>query len=479
MRARLLALPFFFLLLAAPVLADDAEKLAKKEQATLATIADELLKLARFCATNKALDEARAELDLGLSIAPDAKKLSDERTKLGDKKDKVRDGFAAKYTAEQKKAYDKCAMALADLIVLYEKDGATEKWERSLELLGKSFPNETKAAAKTGAVYFEPYQRWFGAKDAEKLKSGGELHEGKWLTRTEVEALDKEHADWKSPWILSDEVHEVKTIMPLRTAKTILIFVGAYRRFFLKEFDGLWDLKAPSGKLPVIVTETQKDLRERMAELTNGAGLEKMNGAAYYLMTNSALNPCFVTFEPTDATGKTVKVKLDDVFHAIEHEVTHQIAFEYSKHDYDNTRMMEHQFWSVEALANFMDYYRFEKGTWRLSHPKILKLGSEATQGAFAWCVENQGSLPALEKFTKLTHAKFMTVENYHIAATVGYFLLLGEGGKYKRSFVKLLEAVHKVHDTPKTWDEAFPGVEFKTLDGEFRRFVNKIKIDG
>jgi hypothetical protein len=459
---------------------EKSDKLAKKEEATLATIADELLKLGKFCIGQKALDEARAELDLGLSIAPDSKKLIDERAKLGDKKDKARDGFAAKYAAEKKKAHEKCALALADLVVQCEKDAATEKWEKYLELLGRSFPDDAKAAAKAGAVYFDAYQRWYSAKDAEKLKAGGEHHDGKWLTKAEVAALDREHADWKTPWVLSDEVHELKTIMPLRTARTLLGFVTAYRKFFLAEFEGLWDLRAPSGKLPIVVCETQKDLRERLAEHSNGAaaGAQQMNGAAYYLMTNGTLNPCFVTFEPTDATGKTIKVGVDDVFHAIAHEVTHQIAFEYSKHDYDNSRMTEHQFWSVEALANFMDYYRLEKGKWRLSHPKILKLGDQATQGAFAWCVENQSSLPGLEKFTKLSREKFMTVENYHIAATVGYFLLRGENGKYKKSFVKLLEAVHRVKDGAKTWEESFPGVEWKTLDAEFRRFVAKIKID-
>ena len=71
-----------------------------------------------------------------------------------------------------------------------------------------------------------------------------------------------------------------------------------------------------------------------------------------------------------------------------------------------------------------------------------------------------------------------MSVNNYHQAATLASFLLEGEGGKYRKQFVKLLQAVHRVKDTSSTWEKAFPGVDRDQMQREWVRFVKAIELD-
>lgn len=475
------AILVLLLLLSAPARADDAvpEKVAKKEESTLKTVAGEVLKLAKLCGREKAFDAARSELGRGLALAPDDKGLRDELARIAGERDAAKATFAAKYETERKKTHEKCADLLADLAQVCERAKTEARWACWVEAIAEQYPSE-KALQKAGAVYFEPYVRWVKPADKKKLDAGGEEVEGKWLEKGAVEALDRRHASWSDPWVLADDVHEVKTALPLRTAKRLLAHIGAYRRFFLRELAGSWDLKAPAGKLPVIVTGTQKDLKEQTAAFGGQAAAlaDQMRGAAYYLMTSGTLNPCFVTFEPTDVTGRTTKITFEQVLYPLKHELTHQICFEYSKHAYDAGRMPESQFWSVEGIANFTAYYTVEKGKWRLGHPKMMRLGEGFIEGAFAWCVANEAAIPPLERFFAIPREQFMTVQNYHIAATVAYFLTLGEKGKYRSAFVRLLEAVHRVRETDATFDECFAGIDKKALDQEFRRFVRGLKIE-
>jgi hypothetical protein len=339
-----------------------------------------------------------------------------------------------------------------------------------------------EALTRLNLAYFAPYLRWTSGTEVALLERGGEVHEGANLEPDAVAALDRRHSSWSDPWVISDDVHEVRTTMPLRIANQILHFVAAYRRHFLERFGPMWDLKAPTtGKLPLIVTRTQAELRERLSAVAGSASLGgNMQGAAFYLQTNGKLNPCFVTYEPNDANGTVFKIqRFEELVIPLIHEVTHQLAFEYSKHDFNDTRHIQHHFWSVEAIANFMGYHVLENGTtWRLTHPRTIPMGHGMIEGPFAWCVNNKSALPPLRRFMALTHQEFMTVQNYHIAATLAYFFLEGEGGKYRASFAKLLEKIHEVRDEPGTFEACFPGVNHAEMEAEWLRFVGAIDLD-
>jgi hypothetical protein len=461
------------LLLAALLLQSGA---AKKEADAMGAVADEVLKLARFCVANKAYSDARVELDRGIA-ATGAQKLKDELKKLPSQADGAKADFAKKLAAERAKAHPKCADFLADAAAAWRKEGDTARADQLLWRLLEHYPTD-KPLQRIGLDWFSPYFRWMDRAEIERLDAGGEFVDGKWLDQDAVEELNKKHATWDNPWTISDDVHELRTTLPLRDARHLLAFVGVFRARFLREFDGIWDLKKPSGRLPVIVTESQDDLQAQMKKVTGEGSLPQIKGAAYYLQANRPCSPCFVTLEPTDATGRALKVRVEDVLIPLRHEVTHQIAFEYCKHDYDNTRPVRHQFWSVEGVAGAMEYHAYERGRWSVKHPRLIKFGEAAIEGAFAWCQDHRESIPPLEKFTALSQQEMLTVENYHVAATLAYFLLTGEGGKYRRKFAKLLETVHKVRDAESTWRDCFAPTEFATIQREFLKFVEELKID-
>lgn len=377
---------------------------------------------------------------------------------------------------EAERDAEKRADLLADLALVAKKHGLHERFAERLDAMRIQGSSE-KAIGRTGAVYFEPYRRWVSAEDAQRLLAGGERIEGEWRDKDAVTLLDKKHATWSDPWILRDAVHELRTTVPYRQARALLLHVGAYRAFFLARVAGQWDLRAPKGLLPIVVTETQAQLRAQMKD--RAKDVERLNATAYYLQSPRALNPCVATFEPTEASGAKVKVGVEDVLLALQHEVTHQIAYEYSKHDFDATRPGKFQAWSVEGLATFFMGYRLEKTGWRLRHLRRIPVGEgRSTEGDIAWCVENRAKLPALDGFLALTTEKFVKPEQYHFAAVLAYFLLEGEGGKYRQRFLKLLEVVHRVRDTEKTWRECFAKVDSKKLEKELQEFVAKIEVE-
>ncbi|MBI3722622.1 hypothetical protein HY251_01505 [bacterium] len=465
-----------------PVRAEDAGKAAsRREEAALAAVADELHRLARFCESYRAYPEARAELELGLEVDPGSQKLKDELAKL--EKTPAKDAkppasFSQKYEDERKKTHEKCGDLLADWAVLCDKDALSEPYERALGLVQRHFPGE-KALARIGGAWFDPYQKLVRKDDVAALDSGSELVSGKWLDKAAVAALDREHATWANPWVISDEAHELKTTLPLRTARRLLAHIGSFRAFFLGKFAGSWDLRRPRGKLPVIVTETQADMKARMDAEAPGARQGTVHGAAHYLFQpHRALSPCFVTFEPAFTNAPPARVSFEQVLIFVRHEVTHQIAIEYSKHDAAQKRDIAHQYWCVEGIANYMQAHAVEKGKWRLTHPREIAMGPGTTPGDFVWCAENASTLPSLEDLFALPRERFASVRDYHMAATVAHFLLDGEDGRYRSAFTRLLETVHKVRDDAKTLDACFAGIDRKKMQEEWRRFLSKIKVD-
>ena len=481
---------FLALLLLAPANRALATPLPKVERYALKSVEQELLKLVRYAARGKDLEAAMDELELGLEVLPESKRLQSEKRKLAkkiaraskrSKKVEPKSSFLEKLAAKRVEAHEEIALELAKAAVAAE-ESAPERYRRYRDLVQVRFPTQAALAA-LDLVYFADYYSWVSKREAELLASGGEVHQGKSLDAATVARLDREHSTWSNPWVISDEVHEVRTTVSLRQAKQILAYVGAYRRYFLERFGDVWELKAPKGKLPVIVTETQRDLVEQTRAAAGGmaaAQAGQIQGAAYYLQSTGALNPCFVTYEPKEATGRTFKIeRFEQLQIPLAHEVTHQIAFEYSKFDADATRQIHHHFWAVEAIANYMGYHSFDGKRWTLTRPRTIPMGQGFIEGPFAHCKNHVESLPSLERFMGLSHDEFMSVENYHVAATLAYFLLEGEQGKYRAGFVDLLQRVHRIKDRDDLFQTCFPGVERGALQQEWLRFVRGIPLDG
>ncbi|MBL4849818.1 MAG: hypothetical protein JKY65_30185 [Planctomycetes bacterium] len=475
-------------LLGAPALAAPAKPL-KAERAALRTVEREVIKLAKYAARGKDLATASQELELGLAVDPASKKLKREaakverQTKKAKKKKRKarppRASFLTKLAEKRAAAHETIALALAEAAIAIETE-SPKRYARYVDLIQTRFKSKA-ALDRLDLVYFSPYYAWVSQAEAKVLLAGGERHKGKLLDKAAVERLNASHSTWSSPWIVSDEIHEIRTTVGLREAKRTLAYVSSYRNYFLKRFGDAWEFQAPKGKLPVILTKTQADLESQMRIATRGQqmGTQGIQGAAFYLQSTGSLNPCFVTYEPKEATGRTFKIeRFEDLMIPLAHEVTHQIVFEYSKFAADATRQIKHQFWAVEAIANYMGYHSFDGTKWTLRRPNMIPMGGGMIEGPFAHCLHNANELPTLERFTALSQSQFMTVNNYHQAATLASFLLEGEGGKYRKQFIKLLSTVHRVKDSSSTWNDAFPGVDRAAMQREWVKFVKAIKLD-
>ena len=471
-------------LVAAPASAQDLaqnlpKNLARKEHTARKQAARELIRLAKYCRQGKAYALARAEFLRALALHPDRGPVKRENKKYGhlsSREGTPRAGFRRSCEKKRRAVHASCVKRLAGVALLISRRGFPERFEHLARLAAAHFPLKD-VRSRFKVVWFDPYRRWVHPATARKLRSGQERIDGKWVSRAEVEKLDAAHRTWDNPWIVSDEVHEVRTTLGLRSARRILGHISVYRRFVLDHLRSDWDFRPPEGKLPVIVTATRAEL---MARMQNHASDEDVTsiGGAFYLQTSSFLNPCFVTLEYRDAVGQTLTLPIDKIYLPLQHEIAHQIAFESSKHDHDRTRQIQHQFWCVEALANYLEYYVIEKGVWRLTHPRLISLGDGFVEGAFSHCKQNLQGLPSLKDFFATPPDRFMTVENYHMAATAAYFLLEGEGGRYRKPFLKLLERVHKVRDSKETLHQCFEGIDLGVLQRQWEKFVRRIKVD-
>jgi hypothetical protein len=278
--------------------------------------------------------------------------------------------------------------------------------------------------------------------------------------------------------VVADDVHEVRTTMALRTARTVLAHAGAFRRFFLGYFDGEWDFEEPKGRLPIILTATQKEYIERARAYSGREPPER--AAAFYIWTTGALDPCFVTFEARQVNGAVSKLGMEGLLVPLEHEIGHQLAYEYSKHLADRSRAPVHQHWAVEGVANFMPCYDVDQSGWTLSHSarRPHAEGGGSSEGPFAWTKRNRATLLPVAQFIKIPKDQFLTVENYHYAATLTYFLLEGAERRYREGAIALLAAVHQIRDTEDLVATCFPGVTPETLQGDFDAFLEALVIE-
>jgi hypothetical protein len=244
-------------------------------------------------------------------------------------------------------------------------------------------------------------------------------------------------------------------------------------------FAGEWRLQPAEGVLPVVVARTQQEFKVELVKAAKGRTAPPIRGAAFYLWTNRPLNPCLATLEPAaDNAAAGIKVSVDEVLPILQHELTHQLAWEMSKFASDNSTNQIRLLWSVEAIANYMFCYELSKDGWALTRPRIIPMGDVATPGAFAFCQENLHTLPSLQTFFSAPDEQFPTEQNYLQAATVAYFLLEGKAGKYRSSFLKLLELVHRMKSSSTTLTDCFVGVDPAVLQQEWESFVRSIRID-
>lgn len=422
----------------APAFAAD---LGKKEKACLGKVGAATRRFAKLLTERKEYASARAELCRFLLLDPEDAATRQQLAQLV-KKGRVTDA-GSDVSIARRAARAECTKALLDFAAECEKAGDLERLWRAWT--GAVFAYE--ATLPEGAEWFAPYGVFVRKEDKERLDAGGEYVDGKWLDATEMSALDAKHRTAKGEWVLEDDVHVVRTAEPLRSARRVLYQAGAFRRFFLAHFACWWDLRPPQGKLPIVFTGTQEEIRKKVAEYDPASSKDAADqlSAALYLWSNMPLNPCFVTLEPMLVSGEAHKLTFEEIEQTLRHELAHQIAYEYSRHA-NPTPQPSGQPWLAEGMAEFLSCYVPGPTGWRL----------EEDNETFARCREKADAMPKLADFVRLPKASFDTVELYAMGACFYRFLWEADAGRHRAAIARVTELVHQSKATAATFKECF-----------------------
>lgn len=476
-RSFLILIAVFFLLFPSLAAKDLPSSLVKRQTAVHKKVSRELVNLAKTCSSCKAYGEAGDHLRTALLIAPGEKTPKKELEKIVGRKDAPNERGLERIAREREKTTAKCAELLLEMANFSEKKGCSELFEVSATILYRHFPESAKATG-LDLVYFEPYLRWVRPDTADHWLAGYERIDGKWCDREAVKELNAKHAKWSNPWVLKDEVHEVRTTAPLRDALAIMAYTTEFRKFFFSFFAGFWDLRQPHGTLPVIVTVTQEEFRDKLRKTGSGLRGGQPQGGAYYVWSNYPLNPCLVTFEPLMANDETYVVNLGGLLPILRHELTHQMAYEFTKYCSNDRRLGTDYEWVTEGLASLMECFELGKQGWGMNLNDMIPFGKGYTKNRLAYCKENVESLPKLKSFIRRSWNEGDAISNYCMAASLTYFFMEGEEGRYREPFLKLLMEVHKVNADPLSFKNAFGDIDFGILQTEWEDFIQAMKLE-
>lgn len=453
--------------------------LRKKEATVTRKCATELLKTAKRLTALKAYDEAREQITLAMTIAPadekSRKACRKEWTKLEKKLDETPEDVAEKAGELAAARSDACAKLLSPRLDAWAKAERPEELARLATTAVGCFGEDNAAFEALDLTWFEPYLVWARGADVERWKQGDEFVDGAWVGAEKVKELDAEHADWGSPWVIGDGIHEVRTVMPLRAAKRVLKYVTSYRTFVIDYFDGEWEWKQSSAPLPIYLTETQADYQARLADFD--PVLTRSKAAALYAQKTGGLSPVFLTFEPKIDGSTGEKIGWDSLLRDVRHEVTHQILFESAMAQGAGVNPTGKIDWVGEGIATFLGSHMPRKGRWRLARREQEPYGNGFEPGPFAWTKGNFDTVRKLDDYFTNIKPNLGDVYEYFVAATLCYFLLEGADRRYRKSMVALLVETHWTRGNSKTFSKCFGKVKFDEMQSEWRKFVTSISI--
>jgi len=451
-------------------------KLRQNEEKARVAASGELVALAKSCIALNAIDEARSVCVVAAAIAPADDGWRAVIPKLAQKKNHPTKDDLAKLEERRKAALTKGVEILTPIVASFDAADLSDDLARVVALMkAQSMPIDA-LVKKYDLVWYEPYCDWRRKKDVERFKAGFEIVDDAWCDQEKVTKLDAEHGSWGHRWNVADEAHEVETTMPVHTAHMVLMMVGSFRRFLLGYLGGEVDLRAPRPKLPIILTKTRAEMETRAHEFGPS---EKLSGAAaFYLAGSGVGNPCFVSFEMLDATGKTLNVDLVGLRPALLHEVTHQILYEYLKHAVDPKGRPGTDAWLEEGIAEFLPNFVSVEGAWTLTYPRKTPSGTAGTfvEAGLGWCHDHADQLKPTAEFITYDTSR-MDVAAYHQGDGFVAYLLEGKEHAYRQGACKLIELAHESKVSAASFAACFPGVDVNALDAEFRAWCKGLKI--
>jgi hypothetical protein len=456
-----------------------AAKLRQGEEKARVAASLELVSLAKSCISLNAIDEAHSLCLVAAAIAPADDGWRALIGKLAQKKNHPTKDDLAKLAERKKAAIAKGVEILTPVVAAYDAADLSDDLARVVALMKSQAMPVDALVKKFDLVWYQPYCDWRRKKDVERFAAGSEIVDDAWCDKAKVAQLDAEHTSWPRRWQIADEAHQVETTLPVHTARTVLMIAGSYRRFVLGYLGGEIDLRPARPKLPIILTATRAELEARMHDYQ---GSEKMprEAAAFYLAGSGVGNPCFVTFELLErSTGKSYNVDLAGLRHALLHEETHQILFEYLKHATDPRAQPTVDPWVQEGVAEFLPNFVSVEGTWTLAYPRTYAAfqGDSFVAAGFGWCHDHVNELKPAADFITYDDARMSSGEAYLQAHGFVAYLFEGKERAYRAGICKLVELSHEAKAKSDSFAACFPGVDLNALDAEFRAWCKELKI--
>lgn len=464
-------LPLALLLLAAgDVLAQD--DFASLERTTQRKVRERLWALANEAARSGNAFVAREELRLALEVQPTAARAKRRLLELA-----TRGGAAhlgERFAARQQQVHEAIGLELTTLVLRAKADRLRAPYTKYKRLVVRRF-RSAEAMKRLGLVYFKAYLKWVPRKVYRRLKSGWEKHKGKWLDPDTVRGLDLSHTTMTNPWILTSKGFRLRTNLNLRAAKRFLAYAEAYRRWFLDRFSPSWDLRPPAeGKLPLVVTRKHEEFRAEMQKALKRKLPFNAMPDGVYLRTDKPLCPCLISLEPY----KKYSDKRTDIRKTIPiltHELTHQLAFEYSRHSAPRRVRVNKRgcYWLIEGFATFLGCHTFAAGVWTLKDVRLLAY-------FLSYCARRRLQLPKLVDFIDMDQKEFQEqnrTQNYRMSGAAVCFMYYGARGKYRQRLLKLLEMVHMGKATPSSFSEVFRGVDRAVLQADWLAYLGRKSI--
>jgi hypothetical protein len=459
---------------APPAPPTDAELLAQENDAR-AKAAAEIADVAKFCEKKSAYDEAKKLYDKAVVLAPDDKTFPADLTRLKNKKDLHSKLVEPQIEDHRAKALNDCTAFLSPVALAQAKANHPDDLERIQMLL--------RAVGAPPAVldiaFFAPYLQLLPKKDVEHLTQGWELVDGAWDEPAKVAELDKAHATWDAPWIVSDEFIEVTTNQPLRVARTALAQLERTRRVFLAYFKGEWDLRPPAAKLRVMITDTRSDFDLKVRVESALAEPVPRDAVATFVEVADAGKATVACCELLDFKDHGTRLDFGWVLRPLEREFVHQVAWEYSRHNANPRRPVHAAYWAIDGLADYMTYVETYRDSCVVRRPSWIPWCGKELDTSFTWCRSNYEIMPTMDEITRVPRPKFLKNPAYcRMATTLVWWLLEGKDRANRAGFVKFLQAVHQNKDDSGTLEECVKGVQTGLLDKDFRLFCRDIHVE-
>lgn len=307
-------------------------------------------------------------------------------------------------------------------------------YEKALEIE----PGNAAAKKFFGFVKVRPFG-WVKTEVARKINEGLLDFDGKWLPASQVKKTRK---NWATAWVLKSGHYELRTNCDAeegrRTLDRLELLYALWRDHLLVPAKG-WEAKK---KLKIHYFATRDDLI-------------KNSPRSVAIMVKST-QACAGVYNPYERTAYYYKSDVAD--EVVIHESTHQI-FDAIKPG--GSVSGKPGYWVSEGAPVFAERFEVKDG--------VPAFFGTTTRSAITKQSFKKKALPSIAKLDALDYATFNkdAWTNYRASFAVASYLMLKNGGKWRRPFLKYALEIERGRGKPGLFKKTF-GYEPKRLQAEF-----------